>query len=58
VWDAASYAARDAARDAARALVVLDVIGQHGFTQAHYDAMTAPWREAIGHIHADDEEVT
>ena len=55
---AAWYAARDAARDAARGLVVRDIIGQHGFTQAHYDVLTGPWRKVIGPIHPDDAEVS
>ena len=68
-WDAARYAARDAAwyaaRDATRyaawdatcALVVRDLIGQHGLTQAHYDALTGPWRRTVGPIHPDDEDL-
>ena len=52
-WDAARYAARYAAA----ALVVRDLIGQHGFTQAHYDTLTRPWRTVIGPIHPDDEEL-
>lgn len=61
-WVAASKAARVTASDAvwgavwdaARALVVRDLIGQHGFTQAHYDTFTLPWRTVIGPIHPDD----
>ena len=53
---AASNAARAAAWDAARAavgaLVVRDVISRE-----HYDALTLPWRDAIGPIHPDDTEV-
>jgi hypothetical protein len=52
---AAGAAAWDAARDAARAAVVCDLIGQHGFTQEHYDTLTGPWRKVIGPIHPDDE---
>lgn len=56
-WDAARdaaryaawYAARDAARDAVWALLVRDLI-----TTEHYDALTRPWRTAIGPIHPDD----
>ena len=55
---AASVAARVAARDAARALVVRDLIGQHGLTQAHYDTLTLPWRTVIGPIHPDDSAVS
>ena len=65
-WDAAGAAARDAAWDAAGAaawaaagaLAVRDLIGQHGFTQEHYDTLTLPWRTTIGRIHPDDAEVT
>ena len=61
-WDAAWGAARGAARDAAwgaawdaaRAIVVRDLIGTHGFTQAHYDTLTGPWRKVIGPVHPDD----
>jgi hypothetical protein len=64
-WYAAQYAARyaardafwDAAGDAAGALVVRDLIGKHGFTQAHYDTLTGPWRQVIGRLHPDDAEV-
>jgi hypothetical protein len=59
--DAAGAAARDAARDAAwaaaLALAVRDLIGEHGFTQAHYDTLTGPWRTVIGPVHPDDAEV-
>ena len=41
-------------RDAAGALVVRDLIGQHGFTQEHYDTLTGPWRKVIGPVHPDD----
>ena len=47
--DAARYAARDAARDATLALLVRDLI-----TTEQYDALTRPWRTAIGPIHPDD----
>ena len=47
-----------AASDAALALVVRDLIGQHGFTQAHYDTFTLPWRTVIGPIHPDDSAVS
>lgn len=58
VWDAVWVAAGDAVWDAARALVVRDMIGQHGFTQAHYDALTRPWATVIGPAHPDDAPVT
>jgi hypothetical protein len=54
----ASDAAWGAVWDAARALVVRDLIGQHGFTQAHYDTLTLPWRTVIGPIHPDDSAVS
>ena len=61
-WVAASKAARvtgsdavwGAVWDAARALVVRDLIGQHGFTQAHYDTFTRTWASVIGKVHPDD----
>ena len=49
-------AARDAAGAAAGALVVRDLIGQHGFTQEHYDLLTAPWATVIGRVHPDDAD--
>ena len=55
---AAGAVAGAAARDAAVALVVRDLIGQHGLTQDHYDTLTRPWRTVIGPIHPDDPEVT
>ena len=55
---AAGDAAWYAAGDAARGLGVRDIIGQHGFTQAHYDVLTGPWRKVIGPIHPDDAEVS
>jgi hypothetical protein len=53
-WDAARDAAWAAAWAAAGALAVRDLIGQHGFTQAHYDLLTEPWRTVIGPIHPED----
>jgi hypothetical protein len=50
VWCAAGYASWDAAW----ALAVRDLIGQHGFTQDHYDLLTGPWRSVIGPMHPDD----
>lgn len=47
--DAAWHAAWYAARDAALALLVRDLI-----TTEDYDALTRPWRTAIGPIHPDD----
>ena len=55
--NAAWYAARDATWDATWALIVRDLIGQHGFTQAHYDLLTGPWRQVIGPVHPDDAGV-
>ena len=57
-WVAARVAASDAAWVAALALVVRDLIGQHGLTQAHYDTITLPWRTVIGLIHPDDPAVS
>ena len=54
--DAAWAAAGDAARAAAVALVVRHVIGQHGFTQDHYDLLTGPWRKVVGPVHPDDKD--
>ena len=59
VWDAARAAARsaaftaavDAGSDAVWALVVRDII-----STKHYDALTMPWRTAIGPIHPDDPD--
>ena len=56
-WGAAWDAARGAASDAALALVVRDLIGQHGFTQEHYDTLTAPWARVIGPVHPADQAV-
>ena len=57
-WDAASDAAWDAAsaaaRDAAWALVTRDLIGTNGYTQQHYDKLTAPWVTVFGKLHTDD----
>lgn len=53
-WYAAWGAAWDAAGYAAWALVVRDLIGQHGLTQEHYDTLTRPWREVVGPVHPDD----
>lgn len=54
VWGAAMDGAGTAATDAAWGLVVRDLIGQHGLTQAHYDRLTAPWTTVIGPAHPDD----
>ena len=53
-WDADRVAAWgvnatwSAVRDAIEALAVRHLIGQHGFTQQHYDAMVAPWESVMG----------
>lgn len=50
VWAAARADAWDAGvpalavADVVSAACVADLIGQHGFTQAHYDELLAPWR--------------
>ena len=46
--DAAREAAGDVAGDAAWALVVEDLIGQHGFTQDHFDILVGLWRDVVG----------
>ncbi len=56
-WDAAWGAAWDAAWDAAWGAVTRDLIGQHGYTQEHYDTLTRPWREAVGRLHPDDADL-
>ena len=55
-WDAARAAVWDAVWAAVWALTVRDLIGQHGFTQDHYDLLTGPWRSVIGPVHPDDKE--
>lgn len=60
-WATARNAARDAtgaawvadgaawvATGAAWALVVRDLIGQHGFTQEHFDLLVGPWESVTG----------
>ena len=63
-WDAARLVVRDVAAwgagwgavsDAAVGLVVRDLIGQHGFTQHHYDVLTGPWATVIGPAHPNDQ---
>ena len=39
---------RDAIWDAVQALLVRDLIGQHDFTQEHYDTLVAPWESVMG----------
>jgi hypothetical protein len=53
--DAVWGVARGAAWDAAVALASRDLIGLFGFTQAHYDLLTGPWRRVIGPVHPDDK---
>ena len=53
VGSAAWYAAGDAAGDAAWALVVADLVGEHGFTQDHFDTLTAPWFQVCGDPRAE-----
>jgi len=57
-WAAAGNAVGDAAWAAAGALLARDLIGSHGYTQAHYDTLTTPWRTVIGRVHPDDVQVT
>lgn len=44
------------AKDTAKALVVRDLIGTHGFKQKHYDTLTMPWRTTYGIAHPDDRK--
>ena len=53
--DTARDAAWDATRDAAMALLVRDLIGQHGFKQHHYNTLVAPWVKVAGPVHPDDQ---
>lgn len=46
-------ATAEAAVDAVRALTVRHLIGTGGFTPAHYDTLTAPWRAALGPLPGD-----
>ena len=57
-WNAAGDDASDVAVYTATTLVVRDLIGQHGYTQDHYDALTWPWRQVIGPLHPDDPDLT
>ena len=54
VWDAVGGSGRDAALDAAYALFARDLITPAGFTQAHYDLLTGPWRRVVGAVHPND----
>ena len=56
-WNAAGNLAENAAGNAARALVVRDLIGQHGFTQEHYNLLTHVWAAVIGPVHPDDAPI-
>ncbi len=47
-WDSALIATWEAVRNAATAAVVKDLIGQHGFTQEHYDELMVPWIAVFG----------
>lgn len=38
-------------------LVLRDVIGSHGFTQADYDLLTGSWRSGVGPVHPDDAPI-
>ena len=57
-WGAAGDDASDVAVNTATTLAVRDLIGQHGLTQGHYDALTRPWRQVIGPLHPDDPDLT
>jgi hypothetical protein len=61
LWGASGAAAWDAAVEAlwgASVVCLRDLIGQHGFTQEHYDALTKPWATVIGPAHPDDKPVS
>ena len=47
-WNAAGDAAWEAIWDAVQALLVRDLVGQHGFTQEHYDTLVALWESVMG----------
>ena len=47
-WGAAQDAAWGATREAARYAVVVDLIGQYGYTQTHHDLLTGPWQKVVG----------
>jgi hypothetical protein len=45
---------RDASDHALLALFVRDQISPVGFTQPHYDTLTAAWSRSVGPVHRDD----
>lgn len=47
-------AAENAVLDAATALTLRAQIRSRGFTQAHYDTLTQPWRDVMGPAHPND----
>ena len=53
--EAVMHSAQSAAQATAWALVVRDLIGQHDFTQEHYNLLTKPWAIVIGPVHPEDE---
>ena len=56
-WEASRDASRTASWEASVALNSRDLIGQHGFTQEHYDLLSGPWRTTIGRLHPDDPDI-
>lgn len=46
-----------ATRDAVTGAAARFLIGQHGFTQEHYDALTRPWRTVMGPLHPGDVDL-
>jgi len=54
---ASRTASVEVSRDASLALNSRDLIGQHGFTQEHYDLLSGPWRTTIGRLHPDDPDI-
>lgn len=53
--ETAGDAEGEAARAAAWALAARHLVGNHGFSQKHYDLLTGPWATVIGPVHPDDE---
>lgn len=47
-WPAVPFTVWDAIRDALLALSVRHLIGQHGFTQEHFDTLVGPWESVVG----------
>lgn len=48
---------RAVAGPAIRSLRIRHLIDDDGFTRAHYDVLTRPWREAVGKLHPNDADL-